>query len=154
MLKKSKRGGVSLSVILLVILTSSLVAFSLFLFQTKITKFESNIGKSLILENTYSSKEIINFNIQNIVDISAKESKSKEEFINHFKENLNKYKNVKGEYIIRELSQLENQLFIDKIVYDSHLNKFEVQFEIKIETNNVENGLFVDYIYTKTFINN
>ena len=93
--------------------------------------------------------EEINFNIQNIVDRSFENSNSKEEFIDNFKLELEKYV-IDGKFIIPELSQLESQLNSDSVVFSD--KGVEVSFEIKVQ-DKVGNEFLVDYKYTKTFIN-
>lgn len=147
---KSKKGGVSIAIVLLVILTLVLVISSLVLLSGRSKEVIEGLGRAFIVENIYSQKEVINFNIQNLVDMSAKEADSKEQFIDNFNTNLEKYKNANGDYIIPELIQLENQLDVNGVVLN---NGFEIPFDIKIETKDLENGISIEYSYKKTFIN-
>jgi len=145
----NKRGGVSISIVLLVIFTLVLVISSLTYFTTRSSGITKNLGNSFILERVNINVEEINFNIQNIVDRSFENSNSKEEFIDNFKLELEKYV-IDGKFIIPELSQLESQLNSDSVVFSD--KGVEVSFEIKVQ-DKVGNEFLVDYKYTKTFIN-
>lgn len=153
----NKKGGVPISVALIVIFTILLFATSLVSFVLRDKNFDSTVYSTSALDDVYSREAVINFQIQNMVDNSFKGIKSKEDFINNFKVQLNSLKNSEGEYLNPDLSQIESQLAVDKVKIEKEndiIKKVSIILDI-----NLKKELFVkdkkvldaEYNYAKTF---
>jgi len=153
----NKKGGVPLSIVLIVVLSILLLATSLVSFVLRDKNFESTIYSTSTLDDIYSREAVINSQIQNIVDNSFQGISSDEDFINNFKSQLNSYKNPEGVYLNPDLKQVEEQLLVDKIKIEkdnSIIKKVSINFNIELnkELNVKEKKVFeADYKYIKTF---
>ncbi|MEM3112911.1 MAG: hypothetical protein QXI33_00610 [Candidatus Pacearchaeota archaeon] len=107
---KNKKGGVPLSIVLIVILTIILLSTSLVLFLSREKQFSNSIYSTSILNDIYVRENMLNYQIQNLIENSLKNANSEEEFIESFKNQLNSYKNLQGVYLNPDLAQIEKQL--------------------------------------------
>ena len=149
---RNKKGDIAVTV--LTVLTLVFVILTLFLFNIRDKDMNIEIGRNFVIDEILSKEEIINFNIQNIVDMVSKDANSKENFINNFKVELGKYKDSNGRYFISELEQLEEQIVLENVVYEN--GKFSIDFNILVEKEVLKDGkrdVFISYEYKKTFIN-
>lgn len=144
-IKMNKKATMSISIVLLVLATLILSIFALFTFNLRDNEAREIVSYASYLEGIYAREEIINFYIQGIIDDI--EVKNKEEFISKFKQELGKYKDKQGDYLLSELSQVEEQIKEENI--DIAEGKLKITFNIEIEKN-TEN-LDVAYAYKKSF---
>ncbi len=139
---RNKRGA-SISIVLLVVLTLILSAFTLFTFYSREKTMQGKLYSTRFLENLYAEEELINFYLQEIFDKT--EGTNTEEFKASFKEKLEEYK-VDGVFIVNGLEQAEEQL--DKIGVEE--GKASVVFEIELEDEIYADGRILfegKYVY-------
>lgn len=153
---KNKKGGMEISIVLLVLATLILSTFALYTFYTKQKSMQEKIYITKFLEDIYSKEEQINFYIDNILEKSAKDfnkEDSEEKLIENFTRELSKYK-INNNYIVPELAQIEEQVNEEHIKYDKDNQKVTAEFQITLEDKVADNGkeLFsAVYTYTKKF---
>lgn len=143
-IKAKKKKAMSISIVLLVLATLVLSSFALFTFYTREKKIQEEIHITRFLENIYSREEQINFYINEAMENAAAKSQDENEFIDTFRQELNKYKD--GGFIIPELGQIEAQ--IDDAVEVGEENA-TAEFQITLE----EKGeiFSASYTYTEKF---
>lgn len=148
-----KADAIPIAIFLVVISTLFLTTFTMFTFSTRSEKILTGINDMKMINEINSKEFLVNFYLQEIVKKSAKNSKSKEEFISNFNSNLNLYKDSEGNYIFEELKQFENKLIRDMIVYEN--DKFEVELNIKLAENiydvNNKKSAYAARSYAKKF---
>ena len=125
----NKKGGVSISVVLIVLFSLIISLISLFYFMTKNNSADASIDETEILEKVYSRQSVLDYYIQNIVDKSAKESVSREKFVDNFKSEIENYKDGNG-FFAPELEQALNQIDGSEIVVG---DKVSVKMNFVIE---------------------
>ena len=159
----NKKGGVPIAITLLVLATLLLTSFSLVYFAKKSTTNNKKIYSNGISEEVYSKAMLLDFYTQEITDKAAKKTISsgdisKENFIDNFNNELNRYKLENGKFIIEELAQIENRLNQDNVIIQDKNNgkEFSVTFDISIYKEISDNGkikkpVSINYTYTKAF---
>lgn len=160
MIIKNKKGGMSVSIALLVLATLVLSCFSLLTFYLR----EKNLREIIYLsslEDIYSKEAIVNFYIYEAMESAIKKSKnpdfSKADFITNFMAEINAYNLEKGA-IVMELEQLKQQINEESIKYNAESKIVSAEFQIIIEDKIVvmedekEKELFsASYTYKKKF---
>jgi hypothetical protein len=142
----NKKGGVPISVVLLVVATLILVITALFIFNTRVNNIDKEIKSSVFLEDIYSTEIELDFVVEQVFDYCVESFVSEEEFGNCFRERLGLFK-LSGEYVIKELGQLEGQVD-GGVVFGDEVLKGNFEFVIDRE---FENSFEVEYKYEKEF---
>src|SRR3989344_3840904 len=93
---RGKRGGVPISVVVLVFVVVALISYSLFIFMGEKREIKKSIGSSLFVEEIYSREAQIRFYVESSVYQSLKEMNlfnfNAEDFIRRFSAlKLNKF---------------------------------------------------------------
>ena len=145
----NKKGGVPISVVLLVVATLILVITALFIFNTRVSNIDKEIKSSVFLEDIYSTEIELDFVVEQVFDFCIVSFVSEEEFKSCFIERLGLFK-LSGEYVIKELGQVEGQVD-DKLVLRDGLLSGNFEFVIDKE---FENSFEVEYKYEKEFSRN
>ena len=155
---KNKKGGVPLSIVLIVILSILLLATSLVSFVLRDKNFESTIYSTSVLDDIYSREAILNSQIQNMVDNSFQGITSEEDFISNFRTQLNSYKDPEGVFLNPDLKQVEEQLLVEKVKIekvDNVIKIFSITLNIDLKKDLVikdnKKVFEADYKYIKTF---
>lgn len=140
------------AITLLVLMTLALTLATLYMFNTHVNKVSSTIQDSRFLDKIYYNEEKINFYTNEIVEkaIASMKGKTKEEFIDNFKKELEKYKKNET-YIVDGLSQLDEQLNVNNVEISD--KEVSISFNIKIDEKYKEKFI-VSYAYNKKFTRN
>jgi hypothetical protein len=149
-MKRNKKALLALAILFLVVLEITLIVFTLVWFNMRDNSANKKIDASSSVDSIYLREELVNLNIQEIFDRAVygfKSESGKEVFIKNFKDELNKLKDVNGNYIIPELSQIENQITPENINID---NK-QISFNLKINLNIHSGSIKASYSYSKNF---
>jgi len=132
---KNKKGGMSVSIALLVLATLVLSCFSLLMFYLREKNLQETIYISS-LEDIYSKEEQINFYINKAMGSAAEGSKNPEfseaYFIINFLAEISEYKLENG-FVVPELEQLKNQINEENIEYNAESKIVSADFEIMLE---------------------
>jgi len=158
--KKEKRSflknkkGMELSVLFLVVLTLALCGFTLIYLSIRESKIRNELYDVGYMEEIYSRESRINFYIDSIMEeavIGINENSNKQEFVQTFKIELNKYKTDNG-FILYELNQVEEQLVDENIEIDSEKAKLNLNINIQNDfLKGDKEVLYVSYNYEKSF---
>ena len=151
-MRMNKKGLLSNPIIWLVLLEVCLILFTLFYFNSKHQQVERTIVLSNEVDGVYIQEAQLNFILQNILDsasLRVDSSYSKESFINEFKKELNRYKNLDGSYFIKGLNQVEDQLNSGNV--DINDKKVSLVLKFIIDNSGSNNNLKVTYSYVKKF---
>ena len=132
---KHKKGGVPISIALLVLATLGVCFFALFTFSTQQDKL---VGELSFSNDVYSEEYLLNYYIQNIVlDISPGISNS-EEFILRFKFLLNNYRSDNGDYYVSGFEQIEDQLILENVLIDDSFVNLTLNFDLVSDRGDVK----------------
>lgn len=142
--------GIAISVILLVITTLLLVGVCVgyFIFSDRIKSISLQTINEI--DSAYVQENYLNFYLQEIFDNSAKDFKStygKDYFINSYKNELLKYKDEKGAWIMPEFSQVDLQINESNI--NMHEGKISLTLNLAVRGNS--ESIEVIHKYEKTF---
>jgi len=102
---KSKKAGQSISVVLLTIAALLLVISILFVAGTRSADFQKKALSVNSIEALYSNASTIDFYLNRVIA-----NMNKADPLNSFRDEMAALKNSKGEYPIREMAQIENQI--------------------------------------------
>lgn len=135
----------------LVFMALFLVGATIVVFIVHSNKIGSEIKDSNVLGEVYERENEMNFYINEILDKSMqgfKEENEKRELINNITNELNNYK-INENYIIEELSQVEEQIKEDNIIIEN--NKITITFNLYIKKK-FNDKLTVLYSYKREFV--
>lgn len=162
---KNKRAD--FTIVLLVIMVLVLTAGALFIFNINTNKIGVKIVGARVLDEVYIIENEINFNLNRImgkaiigIDKQGDVVEIKQQFIVNFKSELETYLGEDGEYVIEELSQVEEQIdksgFGDKVYVSliegeiGKTHKISLEFSFVVRQNFGEK-LKNSYSYNKRF---
>ena len=133
---RGKRGGVPISVVVLVFVVVALISYSLFIFMGEKREIKKSIGSSLFVEEIYSREAQIRFYVESSVYQSLKEMNlfnfNAEDFIRRFSDKLNAGKNY-----FPEVEQILDKVS-DGVEYDKDRGILKVNFDIVLEKSLTE----------------
>ncbi len=152
----SKKAGVPIVIVMLVLLTIALIMTALVSFSLRNNQVSKNIYGHTFLDDVYAKEKLINFYIQEITDKSVEGIDSEEHFISNFKTNLASYKDNNGLYVLNELAQVESRLNNDNVelITEGEGKKILLNLQLIISTEFKEDGerrIMVSYTYTRVF---
>ena len=155
MIFKNKK-GTSISIFILVLLTLLLTSTTLFYFIIERRDISKEVSSVTEFDRIYRRENLVNFHIQDIVDRSAEGVSDKSEFILRAKRFLGFYIDNSGEYVVFELSSINDQLINVELIEDAqgNVNSVSIDLEINIKESFTRKGEEVfsgDYTYVKTF---
>ena len=137
---------------MLVLLTLLLVGTTLFTFATENNSISKELSSSIILANGLSDKEdVLDFYVQDIVQRSAKDITSKQEFMENARLLFSVYAGSYNEFE-REFNQIHDQATLENVEFIDSLITFS--FEIGVRHSIKENGLdklIIEEPYSRTF---
>ena len=155
MIFKNKK-GTSISIFILVLLTLLLTTSTLFYFIIERRDISKEVSSVTEFDRIYGRENLVNFYIQDIVDRSAEGVSDKSEFMLRAKRFLGFYIDDNREYVVPELSSVDDQLINAELILDAegNVNIVSIELEINIKESFIREGEEVfsgDYTYVKTF---
>jgi len=144
-MKLNKKAANELATGFLVLMALVLTGASLFSFNTNLGKVEIEISDYVFINNVYLTENQINFYVDWMMENSIEKDITREEFIENFQEQLNFNKNADGNYTLKELKQVEEQ--IDQIKIEG--NKVILDLSLPIIKN--FDDVKITYLYKEKF---
>jgi hypothetical protein len=123
MFGKNKRGDGS--VVLLVFLALLITSIALFVFITKEGNIEERISNLDLLEEVSSREKVLEFHLREILEEVRKE-KDADKFV----EILGKYKDIQGDYVLKEFEEIERQ--IDRVRIENGFLVADLEYDIHV----------------------
>lgn len=161
----NKQASMSISLWILVIGTFFLIISSLTIFYAETNSMKNEVLFINSFDDIYAKESQVNFYINNLIDKSVKETLAQdfpedyfaETFSDIFRNNLLLYKS-EDNFLIPELSQIENQINSESIKYSKKTKILEITLNIllehKIKEESGREVLSVTHSYSKTFTRN
>jgi len=155
MIFKNKK-ATSISIFILVLLTLLLVSTTLFYFIIEKRNVSKEISSVTEFDRIYGRENLVNFYIQDIVDKSAEGISDESEFTLRAKRFLDSYIDDGGEFVVPELSSVNDQLGNVELIEDAqgNVNSVSINLEVTIKESFTRKGEQVfsgGYTYVKTF---
>ena len=153
-LLKNKK-AMSIAIVFLVLLSLTLMTTILFYLNAEKENTKEKIFLFNTMDQIHFDTNLINYYIQKIFDESTKDFKStdsKSKFITQFLNNLTRYKNLEGNYLIKEFEQIKEQIKEENIELTSEklILKINIDLEKSVKIKNKE-ALNIKYNYSKIF---
>jgi len=145
--EKFDKRAMSISIVLLVIMVIVTIGICLAYFILYTIGTGNTIHISDSIDSIYVRENYLNFYINDIFEKSTqnfKISDGKAKFIENFKNNLNGYKDVNGNYVVSDLGQVEAQVNEGNVNLDNNMISISLNL-VLIGVN--ENGVVVKYGY-------
>jgi hypothetical protein len=146
---KNKKANISITLLVFMVLVLSIA--TLFILSISNEAEKSEMNHFIFINYIYIEKAKFDFYIQDIIDNSIKGIETKQDFIDNFQDELERYKQD-GKYIIPEIRNIESQVKEENIEIKN--NELIINFEIsmKKEFYNDETDLRqITYNYNKEF---
>ena len=149
--RRMNKKGVSIPIAILTVLIIALVVFSIYYLNFREKNIRGIVDSSKIMDDFAIKDILLDYYLQTVFENAAGEMKfsdGKNVFISRFKQELENYKDEKGNYFVEELKIAEEQAVEDNIGIDSE----NLIFNLNVQISRSFEKISVDYIYEKEFV--